>query len=137
MKIFDILLNTGGSVIISGRLNLEGTSIGLNYDPVPNSWSSLNNNEQLCISTEYMNVLKNLNLEFKDPCNSPSTLCKKFCRNSELLKRHVRNSSSLQKLMKYMNHPPTFKPMQTWMVPFCNQGKRNQDYQYQDYFNKF
>ena len=100
--------------------------MGIDYDPFPNSWSSLDNYEQLCISTEYVNVLQNLNKEFKDPCISPNILCTKYCKNSILFKRHVRNSSSLQKLMKYMNHPPTFQRKQTWMVPFCNQG--NSDY---------
>ena len=87
------------------------------------SWHSLKTDEKLCIQTEFPILQQNLHAStYVEPCNNATKQCAKFCENSRLFLKQLKQNTQLKKLLKYMSHPTEFQHSSSPVVPFCYQG---------------
>ena len=92
-------------------------------------WNSLSDLERQCVNDEFSAILYNLEENFKDPCNEPEEKCKKFCKNSRILEKHIRSNKKLKNLILYINHPTDVSVKGSKLIPFCSIGYETQKFE--------
>lgn len=74
-------------------------------------------------------MIENHSAGFQNPCQSPASNCKHFCKNLALVQKHLRDPM-IQKLLRYMSHPARFDSVsRSWTIPFCFQGNELEQFQ--------
>ena len=85
-------------------------------------WNSLSDLERKCVNDEFNNILYGIRDKFTDPCKEPEEKCKRFCKNSMILEKHIHSNKKLKDLILYINHPTDVTVKGSQLQPFCYVG---------------
>ena len=92
-------------------------------------WNSLSDFESKCINDEFYNILKGMKTKFTDPCKKPKEKCKRFCKNSKILEKHIHSNKKLEDLIHYMSHPTDVSVKGSQFQPFCYVGYETDEFE--------